>query len=106
MNDDTIIEVKNLKTFFYTNQRCNKAINGVSFKIQKGKTLCIVGESGCGKSVTAASIMGLLPRLSRISRACTSMMVDMEFQVKKRLVTHCHTAPLPPCPAKKLPVSS
>jgi len=66
MKDDTIIEVKNLKTFFYTNQRCNKAINGVSFKIQKGKTLCIVGESGCGKSVTAASIMGLLPRLSRI----------------------------------------
>ncbi len=66
MNNDTIIEVKNLKTFFYTNQRCNKAINGVSFKVQKGKTLCIVGESGCGKSVTAASIMGLLPRLSRI----------------------------------------
>jgi len=66
VDKDTIIEVKNLKTFFYTNQRCNKAINGVSFKVQKGKTLCIVGESGCGKSVTAASIMGLLPKLSRI----------------------------------------
>ncbi len=66
MDENTIVEVKNLKTFFYTNQRCNKAINGVSFKIEKGKTLCIVGESGCGKSVTAASIMGLLPRLSRI----------------------------------------
>lgn len=66
MDKDTIIEVKNLKTFFYTNQRCNRAINGVSFQVKKGKTLCIVGESGCGKSVTAASIMGLLPRLSRI----------------------------------------
>ncbi len=66
MKDETIISVKNLKTFFYTNQRCNKAINGVSFQIEKGKTLCIVGESGCGKSVTAASIMQLLPRLSRI----------------------------------------
>ncbi|MGL1890036.1 MAG: ABC transporter ATP-binding protein [Spirochaetaceae bacterium] len=66
MNNDTIIEVNNLKTFFYTNKRCNKALNGVSFKVRKGKTLCIVGESGCGKSVTAASIMGLLPKLSRI----------------------------------------
>lgn len=66
MNDNTIITVNNLKTYFYTNQRCNKAINGVSFKIRKGKTLCIVGESGCGKSVTASSIMQLLPKLSRI----------------------------------------
>ncbi len=66
MEDKNIITVKNLKTFFYTNQRCNKAINGVSFNIKKGKTLCIVGESGCGKSVTASSIMQLLPKLSRI----------------------------------------
>lgn len=66
MSKDTIIEVNDLKTFFYTNKRCNKALNGVSFKVRRGKTLCIVGESGCGKSVTAASIMGLLPKLSRI----------------------------------------
>ena len=66
MQNETIISVKDLKTFFYTNQRCNKAVNGVSFQIKKGKTLCIVGESGCGKSVTASSIMQLLPRLSRI----------------------------------------
>jgi len=63
---DVAISVRDLKTFFYTNNRCNKAINGVSFDIKKGKTLCIVGESGCGKSVTAATIMQLLPRLSRI----------------------------------------
>ncbi|GAB6168438.1 ABC transporter ATP-binding protein [Clostridium carnis] len=66
MKDRPIITVKNLKTYFYTNQRCNKAINGVSFQIKKGKTLCVVGESGCGKSVTASSIMQLLPKLSRI----------------------------------------
>ncbi len=66
MKDDVIISVKDLKTFFYTNNRCNKAVNGVSFEIKKGKTLCIVGESGCGKSVTASSIMQLLPKLSRI----------------------------------------
>ncbi len=66
MKDDVIISVKDLKTFFYTNNRCNKAVNGVSFDIKKGKTLCVVGESGCGKSVTASSIMQLLPKLSRI----------------------------------------
>lgn len=66
MKDDTIISVNNLKTYFYTNQRCNKAVDGVSFKIKKGKTLCLVGESGCGKSVTATSIMRLLPKLARI----------------------------------------
>lgn len=64
--NDLALSVKNLRTFFYTNNRCNKAVNGVSFEIRKGKTLCIVGESGCGKSVTASTIMQLLPRLSRI----------------------------------------
>ena len=46
---DIALSVKDLKTYFYTNNRCNKAINGVSFDIRKGKTLCVVGESGCGK---------------------------------------------------------
>ena len=63
---DNIISVKNLKTYFYANNRCNKALNGVSMDIKRGKTLCIVGESGCGKSVTASSIMQLLPKFSRI----------------------------------------
>jgi oligopeptide/dipeptide ABC transporter ATP-binding protein len=66
MKQDKIISVNNLKTYFYTNERCNRALNGVSFDIRKGRTLCVVGESGCGKSVTAASIMQLLPDLSRI----------------------------------------
>lgn len=65
-NNDIVVSVKNLKTYFYTNQRCNKALNGISLDIRRGKTLCIVGESGCGKSVTASSIMQLLPKLSRI----------------------------------------
>jgi oligopeptide/dipeptide ABC transporter ATP-binding protein len=63
---DVALSVRNLKTFFYAGRRCNKAVNGVSFDIHKGKTLCVVGESGCGKSVTAAAIMQLLPTLSRI----------------------------------------
>lgn len=63
---DVALEVDNISTYFYSNNRCNKAVDGVSFTIRKGRTLCIVGESGCGKSVTASSIMQLLPTLSRI----------------------------------------
>lgn len=66
MENKSVISVKNLKTYFYSENRCNKAVNGVSFEVKAGRTLCVVGESGCGKSVTASSIMQLLPKLSRI----------------------------------------
>lgn len=62
----TILTVDNLHINFYSNNRCNEAVKGVSFQLQKGRTLCLVGESGCGKSVTASAIMRLLPPLSRI----------------------------------------
>ena len=65
-NNEIILSVKNLKTYIYVNNRCNRAVDGVSFDVHKGKTLGIVGESGCGKSITASSIMQLLPKLSRI----------------------------------------
>lgn len=79
-NNDIIIEVKNLKTFFYVNNKVNRAVNGVSFNIRKGRTLCVVGESGCGKSVTANSIMRLLPDLSRIEEG------EIIYHSKKGLV--------------------
>ena len=63
---DIVLSVRDLKTYFYTDRRCNKVVEGISFDIRRGQTLCLVGESGCGKSVTAASIMQLLPALSRI----------------------------------------
>jgi len=63
---ETVLKVDNLHVNFYTNQRCNKALRGISFELKKGRTLCMVGESGCGKSVTANAIMQLLPDLSRI----------------------------------------
>lgn len=78
MDKDKIISVKDLKTYFYTNERCNRALNGVSFDIRKGRTLCVVGESGCGKSVTAASIMQLLPDLSRIEEGSITYHSDGE----------------------------
>ncbi|MVB13120.1 Oligopeptide transport ATP-binding protein OppD [Caprobacter fermentans] len=54
------IEFKNLSTWFYTESGIVKAVNGVSFEIPEGKTVCVVGESGCGKSVTALSLMHLV----------------------------------------------
>ncbi|MBB6622147.1 ABC transporter ATP-binding protein [Clostridium gasigenes] len=55
-----LIEFKNLKTYFYTEGGTVKAVNDVSFKIKKGEVVCVVGESGCGKSVTAMSLMRLV----------------------------------------------
>ncbi len=56
-----LLEVRDLRTHFFTRQGVVKAVDGVSFALERGKTLGIVGESGCGKSVTALSIMGLIP---------------------------------------------
>ncbi|MCZ6472093.1 MAG: ABC transporter ATP-binding protein [SAR324 cluster bacterium] len=56
-----LLEIKNLKTQFSTQGRLIRAVDGVSYDIQEGETLAVVGESGCGKSVTALSIMGLIP---------------------------------------------
>lgn len=67
-NQDVVVKVEDLHVNFYNNDRCNKVLRGVSFELKKGKIMCIVGESGCGKSVTANSIMGLLPDLSRIEK--------------------------------------
>ncbi len=61
MKDDrNILEIEDLHTYFFTDQGVVKAVNGVSFNIPKGSTVGIVGESGCGKSVTSMSVMRLL----------------------------------------------
>ena len=57
-----LLEVDDLQTHFFTREGAVRAVDGVSFSVEPGKTLGIVGESGCGKSVTALSIMGLLPQ--------------------------------------------
>jgi len=57
----TVLDVKNLQTVFFTNSGLFRAVDDVSFHVRRGETLAIVGESGCGKSVSALSIMRLVP---------------------------------------------
>jgi peptide/nickel transport system ATP-binding protein len=62
-----LLEVNDLKTYFRTDDGIVKAVDGVNFEVEKGKTLGIVGESGCGKSVTCLTIMGLNNRRNTIT---------------------------------------
>src|SRR5918999_2250539 len=64
--NDTLLEVRGLKTHFYLDEGVVKAVDGVDLKVRRGETLCVVGESGCGKSVTARSILQLVDRPGRI----------------------------------------
>ncbi len=56
-----LLEVADLKTWFFTRDGVVRAVDGVSFHVMPGETLAIVGESGCGKSVTALSVLRLVP---------------------------------------------
>ncbi|MCF8778230.1 ABC transporter ATP-binding protein [Vibrio sp. IRLE0018] len=62
MNNEVVLSVRNLETEFQTDDGAVQVLHGVSFDVKKGRTLGLVGESGCGKSVTSMSIMGLLPK--------------------------------------------
>lgn len=64
--EDVLLEVKNLKTYFFTDEGVVQAVNGVDFNVNRGQTVCLVGESGCGKSVTALSILQLVGAPGRI----------------------------------------
>lgn len=60
MSEQPLLQVHNLKTYFYTEDGVMPSVDGVDFDLHEGETLAIVGESGCGKSVTSLSIMGLV----------------------------------------------
>ncbi|SDM98446.1 oligopeptide transport system ATP-binding protein [Fictibacillus solisalsi] len=64
---ESILSVNNMVTAFKTSDGLLPAVRGASFSVKKGETLCIVGESGCGKSITALSIMGLLPSNGKVT---------------------------------------
>ncbi len=65
---DILLEVKNLHVSFFLIEGTIRAVDGVSFNIERGKTLGIVGESGCGKSVTARAILNMVRPPGRILR--------------------------------------
>lgn len=64
---DAVLEIKGLKTSFFTDDGEVPAVNDVSFFIRRGEILGVVGESGCGKSVTSLSVMGLVPRPGKVT---------------------------------------
>jgi len=57
---EVLLEVRDLRTYFFTEEGVVKAVDGVSFHVRRGEILGLVGESGCGKSVTSLSIMRLI----------------------------------------------
>jgi len=59
---EVILEVNDLRTYFYTRTSVVKAVDGISFNLRQGETLGIVGESGCGKTMTALSLLRLVPK--------------------------------------------
>ena len=65
-NSKVFLEVKGLKTHFFTDEGVVKAVDGADFRIRRGGTVCLVGESGCGKSVTARSILQIVDKPGRI----------------------------------------
>ena len=79
-NEEILLEVKGLKTYFKDSRGLVPAVDGVDFILHKGETLGIVGESGCGKSMTAMSILHLLPPKGEI--------VDGSIQFKGQDITH------------------
>ncbi len=60
-DNDLLLDVRDLKTYFYLHEGTIRAVDGVSFRIRQGRSLGVIGESGCGKSVTAQSIMRIVP---------------------------------------------
>jgi peptide/nickel transport system ATP-binding protein len=60
-NENILLSVEDLKVYFHSENEIARAVDGISFDVQREETVCLVGESGCGKTVTALSIMGLVP---------------------------------------------
>ena len=67
-NDDVLVEIKDLHTYFYLAEGVVHAVDGADLVVRKRKTLGVVGESGCGKSMTSLSLLRLITKPGRIER--------------------------------------
>ena len=81
-----LLEVTDLSTHFFTREGEVRAVDGVSFSLERGKTLGIVGESGCGKSVTSLAIMGLLPQPAGRVAAGTIRAVVNQLAIESAII--------------------
>ncbi|MBQ6120244.1 MAG: ABC transporter ATP-binding protein, partial [Clostridia bacterium] len=93
---ERILEVKDLKTYFPGRDELVKAVDGVSFEVYKGETFGLVGESGCGKSQTCRSILGLLKKPGRV--------VDGQIILDGQDITHLKEKELRKLRGKKMSV--
>ncbi|QTN00441.1 ATP-binding cassette domain-containing protein [Sediminibacillus dalangtanensis] len=80
---EKLLQVDNLVTQFRTAEGKLSAVRGISFSVDKGETLCIVGESGCGKSITSLSIMGLLPSNGEIAEGSITFLDEVLTEKKE-----------------------
>ncbi|MBW1863841.1 MAG: ABC transporter ATP-binding protein, partial [Deltaproteobacteria bacterium] len=60
--NNILLTVQDLRVYFHGDERVSRALEGVSYEVKKGETVCLVGESGCGKTVSALTILGLIPQ--------------------------------------------
>src|SRR3712207_5150190 len=81
---DKILEVKDLRVSFHTYAGEVQSVRGVSFELNKGETLAVVGESGCGKTITSKSIMGLIPMPPGEIKEGSEILFDGKDVVKMR----------------------
>lgn len=89
MNDnEVILSVGNLKTYFRTPEGIARAVDGVSFEIRRGETFALVGESGCGKSVTALSIIRLIPHSGFVAEGSIVYKGDELLRMQENEVRH------------------
>src|SRR5512137_2285068 len=89
-SDQLLLEIQNLKTWFFLDEGTVRAIDGVDFNMWRGQTLGVVGESGCGKSVTARSILRIVPKPGKIvegeitlHRRCDANQNSVRFELVK-----------------------
>lgn len=89
MDRESLLEVRDLKTYFYTEDGVIPSVDGVSFTIKKGETVAVVGESGSGKSVTSLSIMGLLDAAGKIESGTIKFEGNDVTKLSKKIEGNC-----------------